>query len=500
MRRRLACSGRVPLVVACLAVWGPVCRVAAVTSRWTLQDANGNWNNPANWDNGVPKEPGDVALITNVVALTQARTITIDTPVSLKALKFGIPNSGGSGYTVQLGSGGSLTMNAGDGGHSVIQQLRGSARCKVTAATTLSNDVEIINSPGAATYFDVANPLSGTQTVLVNADGSSGQPYMTVASPAFLGNMTVCAGKLLFSVDCFGNTSEGTRVITLVSNAYLRLNGAFTPAANRQLFIGTGGGGFDGNGRILAFNASNQLAGAEAFTLRNQNSGLGGLHLGGANNAFTGTVLVDTLQVLRFGEEGSLSNSPLIRLLSATAALDVCAKAGGYTLPSSQVVAGVGVVSGLVNVVRGATLHPGIYTLPGPVTAPGVLSFRDGGLAITDGGVYAWEMAQLKDGTFSPGTTTYSAVNVADGDVRLDGGVLTLRFNGVAAPDSGNAFWQTEHVWPILNAASPPSGVLTVADGLYGDWAFTTRVTGNTLELVYGAYTPPRKGTLISVW
>jgi len=54
----------------------------AVTSAWILQDANGIWNNPDNWDNGVPKEPGDIALITNNVALSAARTITIDTAVS----------------------------------------------------------------------------------------------------------------------------------------------------------------------------------------------------------------------------------------------------------------------------------------------------------------------------------------------------------------------------------------------------------------------------------
>jgi len=477
-----------------LAVFG-LRQAPALTSNWILQDANGAWNNPDNWDNGVPKEPGDIAVITNTVALSAARTITVDTPVSLKALKFAIPNAGGSGYTVQLGSGGSLTMDSGGDGNSTLIQLRGSARCKVTAATTLSNDVEIINSAGAATYFDIANPISGTHNILINPDGATGQPYMTVANPAFLGNMTICAGKLLFSSDCFGNTSEGTRVITLVSNAYLRLNGAFTPAANRQIVSGVGGGTLDGNGRILVLNAPDQFSGAGPFTLHSQNAGtVGGLQLNAANNGFTGALAVNTLQTFRLGAGGSVSNAPLIQLLTATSIFDASMKASGYDMPAGQVLAGIGVVSGLVNVASAATLHPGSYALPGPVTAPGVMKLADG-LSFS-GGTYAWDLAQLKDGAFAPGTTTYAQVNVLDGGVSLDGGSLTIRFlNNIDTPDTANAFWKTEHVWPILTAASPPTGALAVVDGRYEGWGFKTRVSGNTLELVYYK----RSGTIISV-
>lgn len=470
----------------------------AITSNWILQDASGNWNNPDNWDNGVPKEPGDVAFITNAVALSAARTITIDTPVSLKALKFAIPGTGGFGYTVQLGSGGSLTMDSGGDGNATLIQLQGSARCKITAATTLSNDVEVINSAGAATYFDVSNPISGNHNILINPDGATSQPYMTVANPAFLGNMTLCAGKLLVAADCFGNTSEGTRVITFVSNAYLRVNagsgGVFTPAANRQVVSGVGGGSLDGNTRIMVLNAPDQFAGTGLFTLHSQNANFGGLQLNAANNGFTGTLAVNTLQTFRLGAGGSVSNAPLIQLLTATSVFDASAKAGGYEMPAGQVLAGLGVVSGLVNVASAAVLHPGSYTLPGPSTAPGILKLADG-LSFS-GGSYAWDLAQLKDGAFAPGTTTYGQVNVLDGGVSLDGGTLTIRFlNGIDTPDTANAFWQTEHVWPILTAAAPPTGVLAVEDGTYDGWGFKTRVSGNTLELVYYK----RNGLMISV-
>lgn len=476
---------------------------AALTSNWIVQNDNGNWNNEANWDNGIPMAPGDIAVITNLLAMPVTKTITIDTAVSLKALKFATPTTASNGFNIVLGTSGSLTMNSGDGSHSVIQQLRGSGRNKVSAAVTLSNDVDVVNSTGAATYFDVSCPISGSHNIHINPDGSTAQPYLTAAN-TFVGDTTVYAGKLLFSADCFGNTGSGTRVITLVSNSYLRVNygaagGAVTLAGNRQIVSGVGGGGIDGNGRIVILNAADQFAGTNTFTLRNQNNGLGGLHLGGANNGFAGSLFVDLLQSLRFGSDGSLSNAPLICLLNASAAFDVRAKAGGYTMPSNQVLAGIGVVSGLVNVASAATLHPGSYALPGPVTAPGILSFTDGGLTFANGGTYAWELKQLKDNAFPPGITTYSSITVTDGGVSLDGGVLTLNFNGIATPDSADPFWQTGHVWTILTAAAPPAGTLTVTNGIYTDWAFTTQVSGNTLELVYGPYSAPPQGTLISV-
>lgn len=475
----------------------------AITSHWIVQDANGTWNNPANWDNGVPKSPGDIAIITNTVAPTASRTITIDTDVSLKALKFAIPMTGLSpAFLVELGTGGSLTMDSGNGSSSLIIQMPGSARCKITAPTTLSNDVDIINSVGASTYFDVANPISGNFNLHINTDGSTAQPYMTVDN-TFIGNTTIYSGKVLFSRDFFGNTASGTRVVTLFSNAVLRVNfGASgkvtTLAANRQLVVGDGGGVLDGNGRIVALNAADQFAGTNTFTLRNQNNGVGGLYLGAANNGFAGSLIVDLLQTIRLGPAASISNAPLINLLNASARLDVQEKPEGYTIPPNQVLAGIGSVTGRVTVANAATLHPGSYALPGPVTSPGILTFTDGGLSFAEGGTYAWGLKQLKDNAYSPGTTTYSTINVMDGDVSINGGSLSISFlNGIAEPDSADPFWQTSHRWTILTAASPPTGILTVTNGIYTDWAFTTQVNGNTLELVYGAYTPAPQGTII---
>jgi hypothetical protein len=475
----------------------------ALTSNWVLQDANGNWSDEANWDNGIPMNPGDVAVITNNAALTAARTISINTNVSLKALKFAIPNTAGSGYTVQLGAGGSFTMDSGDGSHSVIQQLRGSARCKITASTILSNDVDVINAVGAATYFDVSNPLSGTYNLHINTDGSMGQPYYNVDNTAtFFGDINLHYGTLMISGNdtLFGSLTNGIRHLVFENNAIFRNNGSLNVlGTNRQMVVSTGGGSYNLHNRKLTLATADQLTGSETFTLMTDTVGANNIcTIGAADNTFTGTMLLNANVALKLDTNGSISNCPLISLSTSTSLFDVTAKSSGYSIPSNQVVAGIGTVTGSVNVANAsATLHPGSYALPGPVRSPGILTIASGDLAFSNGGVYAWELKQLKDNAFPPGITTYSTLNVPDGGASLDGGTLAITFlNGIAEPDSADPFWQAEHVWTVLTAASPPTGKLTVTDGIYSRWAFTTRVNGNTLELVYGPYT---KGTLISV-
>lgn len=478
----------------------------AITSTWILQDANGTWNNPDNWDNGVPKEPGDIALITNNIAPSVSRTITIDTAVSLKALKFAVPTTSVTpAFTVKPGTGGSLTMNSGDGSHSAILQLRGSTRCRIEGNMVLSNDVDIINTV-AAPYFDVACAISGNHHVHINPGmgANAAIPYMNAVN-TFVGNMSIYYGQLMiYGGDaCFGSLTNGIRQIIFYNNAAFRNNGSLSIlGTNRQFVAGSGGGNYILHSRNLSLPTPDQLAGSEIFTL-STDSGTSANNIftiGAANDGFTGTMLLSANVAFKLGADGSLSNSPLINLSSATSLFDVTGKSSGYSIPSNQVLAGIGVITGSVNVANAsATIHPGSFALAGPTRNPGILTVTDG-LSFGDGGTYAWELAYLKDNAFPPSTTTYSTLNVTGGDVDLSGGTLTVGFlNGIATPDTANAFWQTGHVWAVLTAASPPTGTLTVTDGIYGNWAFTTRVTGNALELVYGPYTSPPEGTLISV-
>jgi hypothetical protein len=295
--------------------------------------------------------------------------------------------------------------------------------------------VDIINN-GSQTYFDVPGAISGNYNLHINPDGSQYQPILTGPS-TFVGNTTLYAGKVLIYNDCFGSTSNGTRIITLLSNSCMRVNSGGTTitfATNRQFVAGTGGGWFDGNGRTVILNGSDQLAGTNVFALDSQNATVNGLNLNGPNNNFVAPFVIRAAQTLRLGANGGIDNAPVILLTNTTAYLNVLLKPSGYFVPSNQVLAGVGVVSGLVNVATsGAKVHPGTYWLPGAPTLPGILTITDG-LSVTNSGTYAWELNQLKDNAFAPGTTTYSSIDVTGGNVNFAGGSLAVNFLGRLPP------------------------------------------------------------------
>lgn len=494
-RRSSASAWRLALTAAltlCLLVG----MAEATTSMWVRGDSDGAWTNAANWNNSiVPTNAGDVAILTNATVLTATRNITIDTPITLGALKFAVSNAASANaFNVNLGGSGSLTMDSGGAGNALVQQMPGSARCKVNANMVLNSELDIICSPTASAYFDVPCVISGNHGININPNGGTGQPYLNGAN-TFVGNVNVYGGALLMGNECFGSTSNGTRVVTIWSNNAVRVNYGSTPvtfATNRQIVSGTGGGSIDGNGKTVVFNGPNQLSGTNAFAVKSQNTVTSGLQLNNTNNGFASCMSVWQAQTLRLGTNGSINNAPVILLLAATsnAVLDVMQKTGGYAVPSNQVLAGVGTISGLVNVANAnATIHPGTYWPPPALTnLPGVLT-NSGGLAFANSGVYAWVLNKTNDdATATPGTTTFSQLNVVSGAVNLSGGVLAINFTGSVSnntPASSNRFWKSSHTWTILTAAAPPIGSLAVSNDTYGAWTFKTQVNGNTLQLVY---------------
>lgn len=341
-------------------------------------------------------------------------------------------------------------------------------------------------------YFNVNSAITGTNNVNINTSvPNAGTPYMGGVN-TFVGNMNIYCGTLMISGSdsVFGNTSNGTRLITFYNNAIFRNNGSLsTLGANRRFEAGAGGGNYNTHAKNVTLGYAGQLAGSETFTILTDSGVNSGnvFAINATNEAFTGTLLLTGNVTLKLGTGGNVSNSPIINLSATTSLLDVTPKASGYTIPAGQVLAGIGMVTGNVNVAQAAAkLHPGSYSLPGPTSTPGILTVF-GDLAITNGGVYAWDLAQLKDNaTASPGTTTFSSIAAAGGSVNLTGGTLALSFvSGIATPASTNLFWKNDHVWTILTAPSAPVGTLAVSNGSYGSRAFTTRVNGNSLELVY---------------
>jgi autotransporter-associated beta strand protein len=79
----------------------------------------GNWNEPTNWDAGVPNAVGDIAIF-NGTAPTTSATITIDAPVQVEGIESASPR------TITIAGPGALTFAAG---------AEGAPHIGVTAAT-----------------------------------------------------------------------------------------------------------------------------------------------------------------------------------------------------------------------------------------------------------------------------------------------------------------------------------------------------------------------------
>lgn len=116
---RLAVSSACLLAVAGLLLTPQP--AGALTSSW-ITDGNGYWSATGNWNNGVPMNAGDVALLTNAVGAS--RTITIDTNVIVGTIKMG---GSTNVFVLSLGTGGTLTFDSGSSSNALLQQNTGSA-------------------------------------------------------------------------------------------------------------------------------------------------------------------------------------------------------------------------------------------------------------------------------------------------------------------------------------------------------------------------------------
>jgi hypothetical protein len=475
------------MVVALLAS-----QAGAISSAW-VTDGDGYWTNSINWDNGVPNAPGDVAYFTNMISA--ARYVTIDTNVTIGKLYIGSATN----FAWHVGDSSTKTviMDSGNASRAVLKFL-GSQQDYGPKYMAMNVDLEI-NGNSSGSYFRMTGLiLSGSHDVYFNADGSKGTPYMS-SSSLYLGNTYLCAGTTMPGGDFFGATTGGVRTVTITNNATYKLNSSGpTIATNRTFVIGVGGAKIDLNGFTLTIPGNGQLSGSNILYLTRVNAG-GTLVLGGTNDAFTGQVVVDTGTTLKLNTNGYINCAQVINVTNATSVFHVANKPTGYTIPSGQVVAGIGTNQGVFKVSSAtAKLHPGTYMLPGPSTLPGIMTI-DGSLSFENSGVYAWELKQLKDDAVtSPGTTTFSTINMLNGTATLTGGKLEINYlGGISPASSGTGYWKTNHVWSILSAPVPPSGTLSVKDGLLPNAFFKTQISGNTLQLVY---TYGQNSTLIRIY
>jgi autotransporter-associated beta strand protein len=274
---------------------------------------NYSWTNPANWLSGnVPNAPDVTAKINNAITGNQA--IALDSPTTVGQLILGTTGSANT-FTIQNGSGGSLTFDVNSG--SAGLQKSGGGADEITADIALLDPTVVSNASPAT--FKLSGAITGT------------------------GSLTkIGAGRLLLAGT---NTFSGNLV---VSNGTLALDAAALISAP-QLEIGAGA--------LLDVPAGYTVPAGQTFTGR---------------GAVTGDVTFGTNSMLAAGKAGqagtlTFSNN-LVLGGNAIWTVDLAATntPGGGT-NDLVVVAGDLSLSGLnvihVNALAGVLTSPGVYTI-----------------------------------------------------------------------------------------------------------------------------------------
>ncbi|WP_269541173.1 PEP-CTERM sorting domain-containing protein [Cerasicoccus fimbriatus] len=227
----------VPLTVAGLALSTSAAFGVAFTT--FIGPDGGNWNDPANWDNGVPDANDEISLGGFQVVVTDTQ--------AYKDFDTGAPDTGGS---IVINSGGSLTN---DGGHHAAWGL---------SSITINSGGAFINDPateGGVARLRVPTTVAAGGTLVgfqqlqstINVSGLY-QPYNSASANVIAVTSTfnlLSGGELQF--DVFGNNdSESFSVASATTDlsiigSTIRLvgQGGYTPGVNDtfNLFDEVGG-------------------------------------------------------------------------------------------------------------------------------------------------------------------------------------------------------------------------------------------------------------------
>ncbi|MBL9115287.1 MAG: autotransporter-associated beta strand repeat-containing protein, partial [Verrucomicrobiaceae bacterium] len=168
------------LMIAALAAW--TAQSNAANGSW-ISDAAANWTDTVRWQGSiVPNGVGDVATIRNDISA--ARTITLNTAVTLGGLKLG-DLLGGSVFT--LGGANALTMSA-SSGNAFINKY-GSATDVISAPLVLTSNTDFNLFTGT---MDVTGALTGAGNLIKNQAGA----LRLSSSTGYAGNYVVNFGTL----------------------------------------------------------------------------------------------------------------------------------------------------------------------------------------------------------------------------------------------------------------------------------------------------------------
>ena len=369
---------------------------------------NGNWTTDKYWADGLANNlvnwiPGRSALFSG----TGTSTITVSAAASVDTMLFE-----SSGYTIQQGTGGVLTM--------------GSGRIRVGSGMAATINAVLGGSSGLNFSGGGTLTLGGTNT--------------------YTGTTTISAGTLIAAAT--NALGAGGAVTATAAGASLQLNGA---TLSNSLTIGSGnlvsksGANTVSGGVTLSGSASNTievetgllLSGAITGTAGLTKTGAGPLTLSGANTyAGATTVSNGALQIGNNGTTGSLTGG--ISLATGTT----------VTFNRSNDLSYSGVISGAGSLTKSGA---GALTLSGANTYTGATAVNAGTLQIGSAGNLGGGTA----GTVTVASGATLAFNVASGAVdfpRAVTGAGTFLKSGAGTLN-------------LTGAGSVPTGALNVSGG-----------------------------------
>jgi len=311
-------------------------------------DTSGDWNTLANWNSGqvatVPVSgTGQVAPI---------GTQTVPTARLPGAAGSG-PTSGQNDTVLLDRPTAAITVTLGSGTHN-IRKLYLRETLNVTGGSLTANYVPVAESTPMSVQVSGTMSVSGgaafsAHTIFVDAAriltaGTANLTFDTLtldrgATPATL----ALAGNTTFAGTAGATAKIGTNSGTAASGR-IDLGGAA-----RTITVVNGTAPVDLLIAVPLVNGGLVKAGAGTMRLSSSNS------YSGATSVQSGTLVL--------GSAASIASSPLVTV-HAGAALDVTARAGGYTVASGQTLGGAGTVMGSVTFGRGSTLSPGMTTAP----------------------------------------------------------------------------------------------------------------------------------------
>lgn len=464
---------------------------AGLVTNWDV-NASGSWATGANWTNGVPDGSGDTANLTK--NLSAPSTISLDGNKTVGALTF---LSAANGYTVDSGSGGTLTINNGasaaainnNGGSHVISApvnlISNTGLSSASAADSLTfsgviSGAGTLTKPGPGQLvLSASNTFSGLLTLnggtTTFASGGLGAGNLNISGATLLwdsGNTQDISNRMITFGDnpvtfntngndvtlanAFGEFGNAGLVKAGLGKLTLVDEGAYwgdTTISEGSLQLGSGGttGTLTGN---IVNNGEFVISRSDAFLFSNLISGTGSLNVTGggeiqlsAANTFNGSSSITSGSITLVNSLG-LQNSTLNYLTS-----------GGNLSFGTQTAATLGGLSGNKNLVL-------------ENTTPAAVALTVGGnnQNTTYSGVLSGGGSLAKAGT---GTLTLAAANTYTGTTAANGGVLAIVAGGGMV--SANSIATTGNGQVAVNGGS-----ISVSTGNFGVSSGGLQVNGGT--------------------